>query len=470
MTKNMYILLASLALPLHAQDLPIWAEKTTAIGVAEMPKGELSKTEFETLQDIGEELFGAKFTSQDGAGRPKATQAIIPTKTRSPSRQSFVRTSGLDANACASCHNEPTIGGAGGFVANVFVSEGFANHDFNTIDPEFSNERGSNHLFGAGLIELLAREMSADLRAIRSEAIKVAKENNSPIRVELISKGIDFGFITAQPSGLVDLSEIEGVDTDLIIRPFSQKGVFTSLRQFTVNAMNHHHGMQPTERFGARWTGEDDFDEDGYANELSRADISALVAWQAGLAPPLQKIPENEEWAEAAKLGQASFVEIGCASCHQASLPLTSLKFVDPGPFDASGTLNTIDVEEAAIYNFALSDWASTLQQNEKGEYLVPLFGDLKRHKITDSEVAILGNELLSQRFVGRDEFMTGELWGVASTEPYGHRNDITTLDEIIRAHGGEGRASRDAYISASADVQSSIIAYLKTLTIEVAE
>ena len=73
----------------------------------------------------------------------------------------------------------------------------------------------------------------------------------------------------------------------------------------------------------------------------------------------------------------------------------------------------------------------------------MPLFGDLKRHHISDSEISQLGNELLAQRFVERDVFITAELWGVGSTAPYGHRNDITTLDEVIRAHGGEGRDAR---------------------------
>ena len=34
---------------------------------------------------------------------------------------------------------------------------------------------------------------------------------------------------------------------NLIVRPFSRKGVFTSLRQFTINALNIHHGMEVVE-------------------------------------------------------------------------------------------------------------------------------------------------------------------------------------------------------------------------------
>jgi len=80
--------------------------------------------------------------------------------------------------------------------------------------------------------------------------------------------------------------------------------------------------------------------------------------------------------------------------------------------------------------------------------------------------VSAFGNELLAQRFVERNVFMTTELWGLESTAPYGHRNDMTTIDEAIRAHGGEARASRDAYIAVEEADRSALIAFLRTLVI----
>lgn len=450
-----------------AQDDKPWLENTSALGeIKERPSGVQTKEQFKKLRDVGKELFGARFTTIDGAGRPKATGAILPTKTKHAAKSLFSRTAGGDANSCSSCHNQPFIGGAGDFTMNVFVAEGFNNHDFQTIDPEFSNERGSNHVFGSGLLEMLAREMSTDLIALRSKAVSEAKSAGKSISLQLQTKGVSFGSITADPDGIVDLSKIEGVDTDLVIRPLSQKGVMTSLRQFTINAMNAHHGMQSVERWGARWTGEEDFDEDGKKNEMSSADISALVAWQASLPAPLQTTPKSNEWQKLSATGATKFNELGCTECHRTSLPLKSLSFQDPGPLDVAGTLNANDVDEVAIYDFTQLEWVKALPRNDKGEVLVPLFGDLKRHKITDAEVAGLGNELFSQRFVGRDIFMTAELWGVGSTSPYGHRNDITTLNEIIREHGGEARKSRDAYVNADAISREAIVAFLKTLEI----
>ena len=265
----------------------------------------------------------------------------------------------------------------------------------------------------------------------------------------------------------VDLGELQGLDTDLVIRPFSQKGVMTSLRQFTINALNHHHGMQATERFGKRWTGENDFDEDNIEGELTPGEISALVAFQATLAPPSTKKTVNKDWQIAAKTGKTLFSSIGCTSCHIMALPLTSLKFGDPGPVDAAGTLRAGETTYQATYNLALLDWAKKLGKNAKGQIMVPLFGDLKRHTIVDAEVAALGNELLSQRFVERGVFMTSELWGIGSTAPYGHRGDMTTLAEVIKAHGGEARQSRDQYLALAKPDRETIIAYLKTLVIE---
>jgi hypothetical protein len=58
----------------------------------------------------------------------------------------------------------------------------------------------------------------------------------------------------------------------LIIRPFHQAGNVVSIRQFSNNAFNHHHGIQPAERFGK----DTDPDGDGVMNEMTRADMTAV--------------------------------------------------------------------------------------------------------------------------------------------------------------------------------------------------
>jgi len=118
-------------------------------------------------------------------------------------------------------------------------------------------------------------------------------------------------------------------------------------------------------------------------------------------------------------------------------------------------------------YDLETFDWVKNLRRNEDGAIMVPLFSDLKRHKISDQITAHFGNELLAQRFVERDQFQTTELWGVGSTAPYGHRGDLTTLDEAIRAHGGAAAEMTRSYLALSEKEQKSITAFLKTLVIE---
>ncbi len=452
-----------------ATAVPPWGDRSfSSFSDTAKIAGTLSRETLSTLLQRGEILFTARFTTLDGVGRPMATQAIIPTKRRRLPRQAFSRTAGVDANACASCHNVPAIGGAGDFTANVFVSEGFQQSEFDSTDPQFSNERNTNHLFGAGLIELLAREMSAELAAQRQDALTKARTTDTIVTVKLVSKSVSFGTVVVHPDGLVDTRNLQGIDTDLVIRPFSHKGVMTSLRQFTINALNQHHGMQASERFGARWTGTTDFDEDNIVDEISPGDVSALVAWQATLAPPSTATPPSPDWQAAATRGDALFSMLECDSCHRRALPLTSLSFSDPGPLDNAGTLrsNENSTTHNAVYNLGLFEWAKQLPRNPQGDVLVPLFGDLKRHAIADNQVATLGNELLSQRFVDRNVFMTSELWGVGSTAPYGHRGDLSTLGEVIIAHGGDARTSRDAYLALGVAARSDVNAYLKTFII----
>ncbi len=86
------------------------------------------------------------------------------------------------------------------------------------VSPEFSNERNTLGMFGAGAIEMLAREMSAELIGIRESARAAAAAGGQPVTRDLVAKGIAFGSITIMSDGHVDPSGIEGVDWDLIVK------------------------------------------------------------------------------------------------------------------------------------------------------------------------------------------------------------------------------------------------------------
>ncbi|NQW00269.1 MAG: hypothetical protein HQ483_11265 [Rhodospirillales bacterium] len=420
----------------------------------------------EALIAQGKMLFIARFTSADGAGRPAATQAAVPTKRRIDPSRAFFRTSGPDSNGCISCHMQPLPGGAGDFALNVFTTDGFVDADFDSMDPQFSNERGTTHLFGSGLVELLAREMTVDLHRLRDQAAQTARKTGKSVTIDLLTKGVSFGRLTVSAGGFLDISQVAGIDPDLVLRPFSQKGVFVSLREFSVNASNHHHGMQAVERFGSRWTGETDHDADGRTAELSEGDMTAMVAFQAALPAPTRTADLSPDWQAAADRGEQLFDQLDCSSCHRRSLPLNNLVFSEPGPFNGAGNLRASETTPVTIDLKKLPGFAA-LKRDEEGRYLVPLFSDLKRHTISDGDIGHYRNELLGQRFADRDQFLSGRLWGVGSTGPWGHRGDLTTLREAIQAHGGEGHAARNGFQALPPPDQKALIAFLQTLVIQ---
>src|SRR5262249_53363881 len=145
----------------------------------------------------------------------------------------MIRTSAPETNSCAGCHNKPEAGGAGDFVTNVFVLAQVRDPVTTSVGPEASDERNTLGMHGSGPIEMIAREMPADLLSFREGGIQGAANSGSPVAVPLITKDVSFGMITAMPNGTVDTSRVEGVDTDLVIKPFHQKGVVRSVREFT---------------------------------------------------------------------------------------------------------------------------------------------------------------------------------------------------------------------------------------------
>ena len=75
------------------------------------------------------------------------------------------------------------------------------------------------------------------------------------------------------------------------------------------------------------------------------------------------------------------------------------------------------------------------LRRNEDGDIMVPVFTDLKRHKMGD----VLNNEAIEEEGVPTDEWLTRKLWGFASEPPFLHHGRATLMSEAILAHGGRG-------------------------------
>ncbi len=452
--------------------------------------GEEFRLPLHQLIDHGRMLFDAAWTVQEGGGRPLTKGNGNPLAASGRPLvfpRNFNRVSAPDANSCSACHNKPFAGGGGDIVANVFVTA--QRFDFATLDSaepdgardelgrpvgleNVGNNRASVGMFGAGYIELLARETTARLRAIR--------DSTGPGQSAALSaKGVSFGVLSRRDDGTWDVSRVEGLGRaslatagaeppSLIVRPFHQAGAVVSLREFTNNAYNHHHGIQPTERFGPG-----DPDGDGFTNELTRADVTAVTLYQAALQAPGRVIPNNPAIEQAVLLGEAAFDKVGCSSCHVPALPLDSMEFAEPGPYNPAGNMQPGD---GRVFKMDLNDSrlpGVRLYPRVGGKVMVPAFTDLKLHDICagpgDPNVEPIDQTAKpgSPEFFGGNRwFVTKKLWGAANEPPYFHHGKYTTMREAILAHAGEALESRKAFEALGAHQRDAVIEFLKTLRV----
>jgi Di-haem oxidoreductase, putative peroxidase len=357
--------------------------------------------------------------------------------------------------ACSSCHNQPAIGGSGDFVANVFVGAHFSDPPTQSIASNVTNERNTIGLFGSGQVEIAAREMTTDLMGQREDARRRALKSGHDVLIGLQSKGVNFGTLLVHPDGSFDASGLEGIDYGLVVRPFGVKGIAASLREFSIGALNQHHGIQAIERFGWERTGFRDFDLDGVENEFSIGQLTALVAFQASLPPPRQKLSDDHVLRTRELAGGEIFRNIGCADCHIPMLPIASTVFLEPNPYNRPGAIRPADVE--GVVRIPIQS------AGQHGLYL-EAYSDLKRHNLCDDEIRHFCNEKRKQDNVDLELFLTAKLWDVATSAPYGHRGDLATLSETILAHGGEARKQREAFLELPDDEKRKLIEFLLSL------
>ena len=444
---------------------------------------------------FGEKLFTAMWTSQEGAGRPLTKGTGNPLSDLSSPLvfpRNFNRLSGPDTNSCSGCHNKPRVGGGGDIVGNVFVLA--QRFDFATFDrsdniptggavdemgnpvtlQDISNSRKTVGMFGSGFIEMLARQITADLQSIRDNTPPGA---TSP----LLSKGISFGAIIHNANGTWDTSKVDGIPTpslvtsgstppSLIIRPFHQAGNVISLRQFSNNAFNHHHGIQSEERFGVGV----DADGDGFVSELTRADVTAATIFQATLPVPGQIIPDDSEIEAAVANGRRQLDRIGCSHCHIPALPLDNKGwiFTEPNPYNPSGNLRPGDAAPLAV-DLTSEQLPGPRLKPVNGVVWVPAFTDFKLHDCTlgpgdpNREALDMNQNAGSPNFfAGNGKFITRKLWGIANQHSFGHHGLYTTLREAVLAHAGEALQERVAFQNLSEYDRDSIIEFLKSLQI----
>ena len=464
----------------------------------------------------GDIIFGTEFTKDQGGGaRVDADESY----TRMPradatgpgewANQMPPRPTGPNAQACVECHNLPGEDGAGGIVGNVHRDP-----PPYTGDPKRIIQRNTPHLFGLGALQRLAEEMTVELKAIQHAAAEESCQTKQEVAKNLSSKGVNFGVIILDCSSgtavVSTRSKIEGIEADLVVRPYEWKKSVTFVRDFMRGAGNNEIGMQAVEIVGKGADG----DGDGKVDELSVGDLTAFAVYMAAQPRPTTKLEleklkliaplkadEREQIARGGKL----FNDIGCASCHQPKLLLHDPIFKEPSQYadyrDKPGTMPVdlaqegVDPAHPVTFDLTRDQQDNVLCLGKKeirlgsfeqvnGETVVELYGDLKRHFMGDqlaepinelgtghmgyvpydSANAIMPHESLEEE--AKATFGTKELWGTACTGPWLHDGRATTLREAILLHGGEADKSQQAFVKLEESGKKDVIAFLGNLVI----
>jgi Di-haem oxidoreductase, putative peroxidase len=408
----------------------------------------------------GRQLFQRKFTRAQGQGP-------ITGDGRGNIAVDKIIGAGL-ADSCAACHGRPR--GSAGFGGDVVTRP---------------DSRDAPHLFGLGLKEMLADEITADLRAARAEAISDARRTRQSVTKTLSSKGINYGTIRARPDGAVDTSGVQGVDRDLRVRPFFLHGETISIREFVVGAFNAEMGLDAvdpdtlaasrgqrittpsgmvldgtTDKVEAPQTDDPnaDPDRDGVTNEIpvsliDHMEFYLLNYFKAGTYEQTRTVQE----------GRVIFDRIGCDSCHIPDLRINR----DRRVADVETVFNPRDAVFNSLFATGATLFVSTddkvghppLKRPGLQPFLVRnIYTDFKRHD--------LGPNFHERQFDGtiRREFLTTPLWGVGSTGPYGHDGRSISLTEVILRHGGAAETARRNFAFLSDNDQRDVLEFLNSL------
>lgn len=454
MARNLTLSLAALvAVSSSAVALQVGEEPglgTDRITQAEIQGGIRS---FFEIRKAGMRVFSAPLNRLDGFG-DGPFDPLNPTEPGARptigGNGAFLRINGLDAQTCMECHGIGSfatvpftfaLGGAGASNNNAFPGatlfdltdnqgNGFAAFNGRNINPPF--------LFGAGGVELAAKEMTNDLQRWKNIA-----QSRPDTVFSLNTKGVNFGTISySSQLQQFDLSNVEGVEHDLVVRPFGRKGEFSTLRKFDEGAMRFHMGIEPVETVGAGVDG----DNDGVVDELLIGEMSALHIFGTNLERPLKIDP-----LDFTETGGAIFETIGCADCHRPFLDTYREALTYSFPEDEVLPFTNV------FFKANLKHGPSGFESSPVGGVRVPLFSDLKRHNMGPGLAESTGSPL-------DPFFITPRLWGIADTAPYLHDGRALTLTEAIEMHDGEGAAASAAFSALNDTQKVQLLNFLRTL------
>ncbi|HEX7798480.1 MAG TPA: di-heme oxidoredictase family protein [Vicinamibacterales bacterium] len=489
------------------------AKKLPVVDIEEKPAFPLPKhleskdiaagtVSYAQLLEDGAKLFHTNYNGLDGVGM-KRTVGGVAVNRFSVGPAGGGQPLQVGAQSCGACHALPSGAGFGLAHTRVIFDATVSGK------PPFS-ARGTTSLYGNGVVQLLAEEMTEQLLAARDAAATAAKNTpGTPATQPLKANGVDFGSVTATAGAngevTFDMSKVRGVSPDLVVRPLGWKGHIATIRNFSTAASTFGLGMQPEEfvwRLGDK-AGTDP-DGDGVSREFSVGDITAMTVYNASQPVPgeLTRLaelgfvaaPDATAKARIDK-GRQLFTQVGCATCHIPEMHLANTVFEEPTLRGGGNYIDQFlagkdpdyDPKRPVRFDLLKDSEEPRLEAAPGGGAVVRLYGDLRRHDMGRQLVdaipqAVNNSSLVALQYGGKaatlapSEFLTPELWGVGSTGPWMHDDRAGTLDEAILLHGedappavgqagrSEGQEARDAYKKLPVDDQRTLVAFLKSL------
>jgi len=458
---------------------------------------------------LGRNLNFREFRTRDGIFSTQIAQLAGPMPDGTTAK--------ITANnqtSCVGCHNMPQGNPGGG--PNFHKDSGYG--------------RNTPHYFGAGVVEMLALQVRADLLDQLDTdgngwvSADEAGASGGVALVETFPGGplVDYGDprLTGGATGVplfnnilrvwyvdgdgrvvpgatsVDGNETRGYSFEVIVWGWGQGPGRSALnptnRAFVWDPFNAHSGLQtydpstnddpdgdgvsaPTLSGAIQFPvthrspdlgddlhplgfSRDDPDGDGYLCEISEGDVD-LGEWFLLNTPR----PAFAGPAQEFDLGVAALTKLGCTACHVSEWEIRAQDEVFAGDrrlfdFDVSWNGASGRLEGGLVPLWSTD--GPLYVPNRESFRVRGLFTDLAHHDMGP------GCEELDFGGTTNTLWRTPPLWGVGSSFPWGHDGRSLSLDHMIRRHGGEALASRQAWEQAPAGVRKQVLGFLEKLVL----
>lgn len=328
----------------------------------------------------------------------------------------------FNENQCSACHTVPASGGTTGFERVVKATR-------------FS---------GPGACDLLSSEGGENIRTQATPLLRAHGVERESIPTSATAVGrftppflFGLGLVEAIPDASIvagsdpadangdGISGRAGRTPDGRLARFGRKAEFATIAEFVDAALRLEMGLTTPSHIAERGINGMPLPpaSDPVADpEAGRSTIELLTAFVRFLAPLSPSTPRSRAHADTLSAGRRLFHEMGCPSCHSPTLRTRS------------GDVPVLDRRTVGLYS------------------------DLLLHDMGPELADVCGFD------AGPAEIRTELLMGLRYRDRFLHDGRANTIEEAIRAHGGEAQRARDAFARLSWLRQQYVLMFLRSL------